>query len=380
MIDFSGYTRETIQADMLSQVPDTIDKRQGSIIQTAVGPAAWYLEGVYLLLEQVQQNAYAVTAVGKALDYKCAERNVFRKKATPAVRKGSFNVPVPKGAVFKTINGANSVNFVAGSQILGEDGSYTYQLTCKASGEIGNAYTGNLLPVTAISGLTRAVIGEILTPGTEEETDESLRNRYKETFNQIAFGGNIPAYRNAILAISGVGAVQVYPAWQGGGTVLCSILNEQLRPAEEGLIKNVQTIICPPDDGGTLPSANGYGMAPIGAAVTITTASLLSLNMTCNIQFIAGVQAAEYQQKIEEKIQEYINTVCKSWGNALTSQKVEYRLEIYQSRIIAAILSIDEVVNVTNLLVNGSSKDLILTETADLQQIPVIGEVVINSD
>lgn len=40
MIDFSGYTREQIQKEMLSQVPKTIDTRQGSLIQTALGPVA----------------------------------------------------------------------------------------------------------------------------------------------------------------------------------------------------------------------------------------------------------------------------------------------------------------------------------------------------
>ena len=40
MIDFSGYTRAAIQKEMLEQVPAGIDTREGSMIQTAVGPAA----------------------------------------------------------------------------------------------------------------------------------------------------------------------------------------------------------------------------------------------------------------------------------------------------------------------------------------------------
>ena len=59
-----------------------------------------------------------------------------------------------------------------------------------------------------------------------------------------SFGGNIAAYRNTILAIEGVGAVQVYPTWKGGGTVLCSILDSELTPAESGLVAQVQKAIC----------------------------------------------------------------------------------------------------------------------------------------
>lgn len=380
MIDFSGYTREAIQEDMLDQVPDNLDKRQGSMIQTAIGPVAWYLEGLYMTLNQVQQNAYADTAVGQALDYICAERGVYRNQAIPAVRQGTFNVEIPAGSTFKTINGANSVIFVSGDQVQGEgqEGQYVYRMTCQVPGEIGNSYSGNILPITAISGLTSAVIGKILVSGTEEETDDSLRARYKASFQSVSFGGNIAAYRSAILAIAGVGAVQVYPAWQGGGTVLCSILDAQLTPAEPGLIEQVQNTICPPEDGESDPSANGYGMAPIGAAVTITTATALTLNITCDIQFTSGADAPTYQQQIEDKIQEYLDTVCATWGNALTSQKVEYNVDVYISRIIAAILTIDQVVNVTNLQINGAASDLSLTETSALQQIPALGTVVIN--
>ena len=42
------------------------------------------------------------------------------------------------------------------------------------------------------------------------------------------------------------------------------------------------------------------------------------------------------------------------------------------------VLGIPEIVNVTDILINGSGKDLVLTETADLQQIPELGTVMIN--
>ena len=53
-------------------------------------------------------------------------------------------------------------------------------------------------------------------------------------------------------------------------------------------------------------------------------------------------------------------------------------MDVYISRIIDAILTIDQVVNVTNLQINGSASDLSLTETSALQQIPALGTVVIN--
>lgn len=380
MINFERYTREAIQKDMLAQVDPGIDTREGSIIQAAVGPVAWYLEGLYLLLAQVQENAYATTAVGQYLDYKCAERGITRKAAVAARRKGVFNVEVPIGAAFRTINGANSVIFVTVELIERTQETYTYEMVCQTPGTIGNLYTGELLPVTAVQGLTSAYLGEIILAGSEEEDDDALRNRYFATFDTVAFGGNIISYRTTILGVEGVGAVQVYPAWKGGGTVLCSILNSQYLPADNGTIEKVQGLICPYEDDGSAPSPNGYGMAPIGAAVTIVTAKIRTLNVECNVQFADGItpDLDAYEMEIEEKIEAYLASVRREWGTPLKGNKIDYSAAVYIARISAAILDIEQIVNVTNILINEEGKDLVLTETADLQEVPTLGTVTIH--
>lgn len=381
-VDLSGYTQQAIQESMLSQVDPDIDTRQGSIIQTALGPVSWYLEGTYLTLNQVQQNSNPETAVGDALDLIVITRGITRKAATPAVRQGTFNVQIPSGSQFKTINGADSLIFTSGDLVSSDDGSYVYQLTCNTPGSAGNNYTGAILPITAISGLTSATIGTVITAGTDEETDTALRARYFATFDVASFGGNIASYRNEILAMDGVGAVQVYPAWNGGGTVLCSILGDDLKPALPATVEAVQNAICPSEGGGSTPSPNGYGLAPIGAAVTITTATELTLNISCDIEFVATLQngVGVYQSQIEQQIQAYLDEVNATWGNALKSQTVSYPVTVYISRIIYSILQISEIVNVTNVQINGSSGDLTLTETAQLQQVPVLGTVTINGE
>ena len=53
-------------------------------------------------------------------------------------------------------------------------------------------------------------------------------------------------------------------------------------------------------------------------------------------------------------------------------------MTVYVSRIIYAILDIPDIANVTNITINGTGMDLYLTETAQLQQIPELGTVVIN--
>jgi hypothetical protein len=126
-----------------------------------------------------------------------------------------------------------------------------------------------------------------------------------------------------------------------------------------------------------VPSPNGYGIAPVGAAVTITSATALSINISATIEFNSTIQNGLelYTDAIETAVREYIQSVAETWGNALQAHSISYPVTIYAARVIYAILSVPEVVNVTNLTINGQSGDLTLTETAALQQIPVFGGV-----
>lgn len=377
MLDFSDFTTEAILDDMLTQVDDSFDTGEGSIIGTALGPVAWYLEGVYEELTQVQENAYAPTAVGESLDLIAEGRGLTRKPAVAAVRKGTFNLAIDPGSRFSTINGEESLVFDVGDLISGSDTTWIYQMTCETPGAEGNAYTGDLLPITNIDGLTSATIGDVIVPGTDEETDDALRQRYEESFQTPAFGGNISAYRSEILSIAGVGAVQVYPAWQGGGTVLCSILAPDYTPASPTVVEQVQNIICPPAEGENTPSSLGFGFAPIGAAVTIKTAESVTVDISAKIETDPSSSsiASDYEPEITANIQAYIDNVNAGWGNMLKGFSIQYPVTIYIARIIAAIITVDGIVNVSNVTINGAANDLHLTETAQLQQVAVLGEV-----
>lgn len=201
MIDFSEDTYQALLQKMLAQIPDIYDKRDGSPIPTALGPAAFVLAGFYLSLNQVQKQAFVQTAVGQSIDYLATLAGLTRYPASAAVRLGVFNTAVPVGARFSTINGADSINFVVTAPA---EGANQYQLTAETPGSIGNDYSGPILPITNIPGLTSAQITDILVPGDDTETDEELRARLITALNDRPFGGNIASYRTDILAIDGV--------------------------------------------------------------------------------------------------------------------------------------------------------------------------------
>jgi len=378
MIDFSDKVYANILAEQLARVSNSIDKREGSIIQTALGPESWYIEGIYLALAQLQKNSFALSAVGQYLEYKVAERGLARKEATPSKRLGVFNVPVPLRARLSTINGDASITFyVSGGPIESSDG-YNAELTAEIAGSIGNEYTGTLLPITFIPGLTEATVTTIERAGTDEEDDISLLQRYLNSLKEQPFAGNIAAYRQAILTQSEVGAVQIYPVWRGGGTVLCSILDTNFNPASPELVEYIQFLICPPEAGESEPSANGYGLAPIGAMATISTAVSLGIDISTTVQISLGFSPAVIVQQIDAAIDAYLLSVRRTWDTMVTTNKIIYPVFVYVARVVSAMMLVEGVINVTDTQLNGFPNDIALIESGELQQIPTKGQVVVN--
>ncbi len=374
MIDFSQQTYQNILAQMLEQVPAKFDTRETAPIPTALSPAAYQLAGFYISLNQVQLSAFIQTATGQSLDYLAIIAGLTRYPASPAVLLGVFDAAIPIGSRFSTINGADSINLQATATASGDTpGDYYYQMTAETPGTIGNDYTGPILPITAIPGLNSAQVTEILVPGDDEETDEDFRARIIEALNDRPFGGNIASYRTYIMAIDGVGGVQVYPTWNGGGTVKCSIIGADYLPATPTLVENVQNAVDPPPNQGL-----GLGTAPIGAQVTIVAPETLTVNVSATLLLASGYEIGQIQPLVQQAVENYMLSVRQEWATPVNSASVEYQANVYLSRVTAAIVSVPGVINATDVQLNGGTEDLTLTETGMTQQIPITGTVTLS--
>lgn len=375
MIDFTSQTYANILQAMLDRVSDSYDKRDTSPIQTALGPAAYALEEFYLELAKVQQSAFIQTAVGDDLDQLAIMGGISRNAASSAVRLGTFNVQVPIGARFSTINGADSINFVVTSYAGQVGSSYTYDLTAETAGSIGNEYIGAILPITSIVGLTSATISTILVAGEDEENDEDLRARLIEALLSDAFAGNVQAYREHVLAIAGVGGVQVYPAGRGAGTVVLSVVDGDYDPASAYLVSEIQTDVDP-----TVNQGQGLGYAPIGATVTVMAPTAVGIDINATVTLAPGKEFGQVEQPIIDALDAYLLSIRKSWDTNVSSSAVQYSADVYLSQITSAIVSVPGVQNVTGVTIgrSGSSaaaSDISLTESGTLQEIPIMGTV-----
>lgn len=348
-------TYEEILQRCLDRVPNTLDKRQGSIIYDALAPCCVELAQMYITLASTYDQVFIDTAVGEALDMLVKQNGQERKAATKALRKGEFNIVVPIGARFS--DGENT--YIVKDNIEGTTNSV---LECEQAGLVGNTYYGPLTPITNITGLSYAELTDIIDLGDAEESDEDLRIRYMEAVTQPQFGGNVSDYQNKVKSLVGVGGCKVVPIWNGGGTVKLIITNSQYEVPDESLIRDVQQQVDP------LQDQSGLGIAPIGHVVTVVGAEAVDITIEGTFVLDTDVNPEDIQDSINEVVDNYFAYLNKGWD------KEEF-LTIRVSQVETRMLGVKGVLDIRNVTLNGSNGNIAL----ESNQIPRRnGGVVIN--
>lgn len=359
------YSYEEILSRMLARVSDELDKRQGSVIYDALAPAAAELAELYIELTIYMEQTFLTTATGTNLDNRGADYGMLRDEASASIRLGIMKnnndelIDIPIGSRF-SVPEAN-ITYEAIEKI--DVGNY--KLQCEQLGTIGDEYSGNLLPIYLVPNLTSATISTIIVPGQDTETDSSFRERIINRINQRPFAGNKSSYLEYVNDIEGVGGCKVFPVWNGGGTVKVSVIDSNFDIPTNEFINEIQEELDPTQDG------TGIGTAPIGHIVTVVAPSEQEINVEATLNLAPDITIDQIETLVAEAINEYIYEIKESWANSTDT------LIIYRSRMIAAILTVDGIENVSGLTINSSENDLVLQENATTQQLPDLGGVVL---
>ena len=364
-----------------------LDKRQGSVIYDALAPLCLELSEAYIKMDIMENENNVLTATGDNLDNVAYNYGLARGEATQAQRIGSFKKyqTDSNGEYVLDSNGRKiliDMEIPYNSRFTVPDNPnlvYDYQgeidgdkiLVCESAGSGGNDYLGMVLPLTPIQDLAKAEITGTLVYGENAETDEEFRKRIRDYITNIAFGGNIQDYISKVLAMDGVGSVKVYPAWDGGGSVLVSVVSSDFTPMTNEALARIKNALDPDDDTG-----QGYGLAPIGHFVTVTTATEVTLDVSLVADIVGDADASAVNKQIKNVIVNYINDVRHEFGQDST-------LSVYRSRIIQKVL--EEVTTVTNInlsdvLLNSKGEDVTYTDVAEenKQYLPKLRNVTVN--
>lgn len=359
---------------MLDNVPNDIDEREGSIIYDAVAPAAMVSAQQSLSLANIIRETYIKTAQGEFLDYRAVEHGTNRYAATFTEVKARFNdddgnpVNVEVGDRFASI--AESPIFYT---VIKANDDGTAEMQAEEAGTSANSYLGQVLPVTPNDSLSWAEIVEITIPARDEENDEHLRARLLNSNSWVAYGGNVADYLDMTSKISDVGATQVYPTWDGPGTVKLVILNNDLMPASQTLVKKVKEEIDPEES-----TTQGYGLVPIDHQVTVVAPEIFEVNITMNVTIAENANIDTIRTNIKASLEELFKSLRKDWSTIDSVTGRGYKLTVYRSKILSRVMTLEGVTNATMPQLNGKDEDLQLVFSNTTSQLPVLGEVTVN--
>lgn len=347
---YENITYEVILQQMIDRVTNSypnIDTREGSIIFNALAPAALEMAILYTELDNSRDESFVNTASREYLLLGCEQMgmntSIFNER--PGTHKGEFDVKVSIGSRWN----CGIYNYIISEYIGFENNYHYYKMLCETSGAAPNSMIGDLTAITEISNeLTHAKIVECLIEGEDETSDDDIRTAYYDYINSTSTDGNINQYTRWCDEYDGIGNSKIIPLWDGVNTVKVSILSVSNRAASEELVNEFQEYID--------PNANGMGdgVAPIGAFVTVSTATEIPINISATVKLKDG----------------YTDTT--PIGDALTKyfSEIAYKkITVPYMTVGAIILATDCVETINDLKLNGGTSDINLGE----EEIPILG-------
>ena len=324
----------------------------------AVAQESAVLQNIMAIIEA---NYALRTATGIYLDRKAEDYGLVRHYARPTwgvvTFYGNDGVQIPSGTVVAAP--AYGVRFTVVGQVTIQDGEATASVQCLTEGSAGNVPANTVIQmVNKIPGVTSCTNKEAFTGGTDREEDEDFRERLYFKIRYPATSGNIYHYQQWATEVSGVGAVKVLPLWNGPGTVKVSIIDSEGRAADEDLIAEVQEYIDPE------PQRNGGGQAPIGALVTVSTATEKAVNVSATVELGTTGDLSTVKTEFTQVLTDYFAEIAYDGKtDGVSPALVGYRL-----------LQVPGVVDYTGLTLNGGTDPVTIGE----EEILVVGEIALS--
>lgn len=400
---YEAQTYESILARMLQKalsINSNLDTREGSLVWYGDAPAAVELQNLYIALDTVLNETFADTATRPYLILRAAERGLSPQPASPAI----LQMAITPTTLFLPLNTRFSIGEL-NYYVSADRGSGNYELTCETAGEAGNNYTGTVIPIEYVDGLETCKITSVLVPGEDEEDTELFRQRYLNSLNAQAFGGNQIDYIEKVNAIPGVGGVKVYRAWNGdlkpanmippkeaeawieglsgvpepvklwldtvyaaaknnmftvGGTVKLVVINSTFTVPSPTLVEQVQTAVDPLQNAG-----EGVGIAPIGHVVRVEGVQEETVDLGFALYYQRGWSWEDVSGYVTEAINGYFLELAESWADQ--TEPLVVRISQIESRL----LGISGILDIANTKINDEASNF----TLELDHIPVLGSI-----
>jgi uncharacterized phage protein gp47/JayE len=356
---YEDQTSAAVLLRMLMASPQDIDRRQGSVTNDLLSPAAIEFMRAYTELDNVIAYGFAETTYGPFLEMRAREYGLIRKVAVKSTGTLTFIGPVGTLIIAGTVastGGNTPVYFVTNVSATIAGGTVTVAVTAQDAGASGNVGSNTITTLMGdLVGIVAVTNATAFEGGVDAETDASLLARYLERARKPATSGNANQYRQWALEIPGVSDAKVYPIWNGPGTVKVVLLDDDKTAPDSAIVTAVQTYIDPTQDG------RGMGAAPIGAITTVVGAVEVPINIAVTVTLAPGATVSEVQALIASGVSAYLKPL------AFTESIVRI------TRIANVVLDIPPVVDYEALTVNGGTGNIAIADGA----VAVLGTVTV---
>lgn len=344
---------EAIKARVKARIAEKmdLDTREGSFVDTAIGPLAVELADQDVSMDAAFSIAFPDESSGPFLDEEGWKIGVYRKagvKATADIAlTGTPNVTIPAGTAFLT---ADRLTFILTAAVtLRADGTGAGKVSAETVGSRFNVPAGEIVRTyTTVPGLTSFASGEA-AGGVDDESDADYFARIDAHRKKPATSSNAHYYEQLALEVVGVGYAKAFPREFGPGTVGVMVAGTDKGPVDETVLSALQEkvlnehLIC---DG-----VRGYSVQPFPVSVT------------CSLTLDGSVSLEQVKEAFSEALEQYMKGMPFS-GNG--------RVIVYH-QVAYLLLSVAGVVDYTTLLVNEGAVNIPIGE----KEAPVLTEVMV---
>lgn len=358
------YSVDDINEILLNNMSDDYEKTAGFPTADFLRAFAIGLKGAYDKIYDVEERFNVDNLSDTELSRFVKQRKgTLRKEAKKAIGilavtgNGTINV----GDLFETESG---IQFMAKNDSA-ISGSGLIEIEAVLAGNIGvvGANSIKLMPVT-IQGIVSVNNPKATYDGYDEETDDSLRDRYYLALRKPPTSGNKYHYMLWAKEVVGVSEAEVIGLWNGDNTVKVIIIDDNKQPANSELVERTQNYIDPKGefiDGKWTLWGTGSGQAPMGAYCTVVSATGLNINITANVVLLDGYSQEDVLEKIKTNIQKYLKDI------AFKQSYVSY------AKIANELNDTEGVFDYAELKVNGAMSNIAVGR----EQVAILGSVVI---
>lgn len=406
---------EQIAADILAQVPETYQKSAGFF--------TWdYSRAISFELKRLWDKLAYLCKLGDLNNYEYDDlvKFVYQRRGIVATKEtfaaGSIKVANGSGLItvndiFETQSGLQFVSLETKEVNTGD----TFMAQCLTAGSAGNvpADTVVKMPYT-IPGIVEITNEAPFSGGYEKETKEHLIQRYLDDLQKPIASLNIYHYEKWANECPGVGRAIVKPTWNGNLTVKILIVNAKYEAADNALINLVQRYIDPFGYKVAAGEATGYvqtagsagqacangeivytdftlatqkatangsdyiyqsttaegwgegnGQAPIGARCTVASMTNKNISVSLKIKMKQGGVWDDVQNAAKTVCEEYFKEVIQTLSRNTTSY-------LSYAKINTAIMGVDDILDISELKVNGGVNNVELLNTAQSVEIPYL--------